>query len=1078
MAAFYSLICRADQTGRLPRDYTNFADRISAGAAVRGQMNFVDGSSVNWSNVPGDNADGVFTFDATTKIGWSSVPLKALLALPAAAFAGPAKWVQRIEDAGGAEDMMYGDARWTAAQIASPDDASATATDAGVGQTWLVLGEDAGAGNPVPVTLASFTAQAEASATAAAASETAAAASETAAAGSATAASASAVAAATSETNAGASATAAALGATAASGSATSASGSASAAAASETNAAASATAASGSAGAAATSETNAAASASAAATSETNAAASVTAAAGSASAASTSATNAGSSETAAAGSATAAATSASGAAASKAAADADAAATAADRTAVHADKVSADTDAATATTQAAIATAQAGIATAKADVATTQAGIATAAASAAAASAAYYLPVAGEVGVLNQQYPVGDVRRQGVFPDAVDLTGLTFTPGSAVVSSATNSFTQAMVGMRIALPINGTGGSKIISVAPNGSTATMANPAPAAWAGSTGYTSGTYVVSGGNIYQCISAHTSAGAIDTTKFQIVAPWPTAARVGTNWEADHSSYVAAIYANATNPLIYVYWPKGKYATSLNFNGSTSSGTRMAFWGCEFGLFHLIADNGFPGSGSALSDVLLTGDITVYDRFGSIGLLNSDLSRLDVRCKSDPTKNVNAGTYGRGCHIYNQIKNSSFGEIVIDDCGVGTALNSDAAFSMDTSDCTGNLFKRVWVKNAAGHGFLAYGPNNTYGEIRVDNFGYGTQDRGAQEAAATAQNLEFCGVWMRRCPGLKVETMRVGATGTVGANVAYWFRLEDTINSVAGGVYGTPRINSAFFTNVQARGVSIGDRNNLGSVGLSEVSFGQMHFTPISGATLSSGYSLVHVNANASPSNYGRNKLRAETIAVYNPSSSINDLLQCPVSTEIDVDLIDTEHNAGHAGRVFVFNGQGRIGRIKHKQAGGSGSPVPFTINGDGAYEVGTIDAQSPDLVTITAVDLSNAGSVNNARGQVGPINLRNYRGAPAVMVNGASDLLVKLGLIKETSAVGWGILIQNCTDVGFELGYITGFAKGTTGSAANNVRCWARGVQSTENTTNTDLANGQLLTDATCLNVTL
>ena len=691
-------------------------------------------------------------------------------------------------------------------------------------------------------------------------------------------------------------------------------------------------------------------------------------------------------------------------------------------------------------------------------------------------AAAANYAPVAGETGVLNSAFPVGDVRRYGVFPDAVDLTGLTFTQGSATVSGAAGKFTAGMIGMRIAL----VGLPKIISVASDGTSATMDKAAPSNWADASSYASGNFVASGGNIWQCISAHTSSGAIDTTKFQIVAPWPTAARVGTNWELDHGSYISAIYTNAVNPLITIFWPRGAYASNLNFAGSASSGSRMHFYGAEFSLIHLLADSGYPGSGAALSNLRFAGDLVCWDRFGAVGLQSSDLSQLNVRVGSDPTKNMNGGVVGRGVHMYTCISDNAFGRFVVDNCGVGTALNSDAAFSLDSSDSVANSIRSIWVKTSACHGVLIYGPHHTIDELRVDNWGTGAQDRQGQETVSLAQSQELTGVWLRRVPGLKIGKLRVGLSGVASANVAYSLRVEDTANSLAGAAYATPRVEAATFWNLQARGISIGDRNNLGSVGLSEMSFGSLHITPISGATLASGYSMVHVNANAAPSTSGRNKLVVGRVAVYNPSASINDLLQCPINTEIDVDIINTWYNAGHAGRVFTFNGCGRIGKVRHLQAGGSGSPVPFTFNPDAASQIGMVEASAPGGPSITAVDLSSAGTVGNAKWEVGPISLNGYRGSPAIMVNGAETGTLKLGYVSgyASGIAGWGMRFQNNTNIRVEGGIITNFTTGTTGSAGGNVRCTMSSLQVTGNTTNTDLASGQATVDSACLNATL
>ena len=267
---------------------------------------------------------------------------------------------------------------------------------------------------------------------------------------------------------------------------------------------------------------------------------------------------------------------------------------------------------------------------------------------------------VVGETGVINPKYAVGDVRRYGITPDGVDFTGLGFTSGSGTITGAPGTFTAAMVGMSICSPYVGVYGvspPQISSVAGDGSSCVM---------------------SGG-----ILANATASG-------------QGARIGTYWGG---SKITAVLANAVLPTVTIYWPPGKYVMGFNLNGAASNNTKMFFDNAEFSdIVHLI---------STVDKVVMAGKITCYDRFGAIGLTNFDLSKLYVNCRSDPTKSV-YGIRGRGVHIYSMLQNGTFGNFEIDDCVIGTVYNTDAAFSMDSSDCVNiNFSGRIWVKDCDGH-----------------------------------------------------------------------------------------------------------------------------------------------------------------------------------------------------------------------------------------------------------------------------------------------------------------------------------------------------------------------------------
>jgi hypothetical protein len=717
------------------------------------------------------------------------------------------------------------------------------------------------------------------------------------------------------------------------------------------------------------------------------------------------------------------------------------------------------------------------------------------------------YAAASGETGVINPWYQVGDVRRYGVFPDGKDLTGLGFTASSTTVTAPVGTFSANMVGMILCSP-NITGGSAsvvpptISSVASDGASCVLAFAA---------------------------AVTQAGA--------------KARCGTYWERDKTSYVSAIYANAVLPGITIRWPAGYYVTALNFKGSASSNTKMTFdTGVEFsGLFHLITDAGFPGSGSPLTNLKLAGNIVIYDRLGIIGLQDSDLSQLNVTLKSDPTKNFQ-GLPSRGCHWYNQVKNDKFGEIVVEDTGVGTALNCDGGFIVDSSDCANLKIRRLHIKDTAGHGLYMLGEGHEIGELRIDAWGASATNHFMQEAQSLAQSQELCAVWLKRCMGLKIGSLRINqaapttATGTLNAtttvtgtggaflgqrvgqtvagtgiaasttvsaisndgntltlsqaatgsgsqalnftrtNALYVFRGEDTRNAtVTPSSYSLPRIDTMFVANAARRGISIGDRNN--PYNRAEFEIGNLDISAATwaaaGSAIDTGYSLVHINANATPASYGRNKLLGVAVLRAHDTKG-SDLLQVPVNTDIDIHLIDTSGTGGHAGRIVTFNGAGEIRRIRHDQAVGDTGPTLITFAPDRYSRIGPVDCDAYfniALSHITPVDLTSAANF-----EIGPISLKYYRNTDQIKVSGASNGTVKLGTCVGYSSQGGCLNFLNNTKVQLVGGSITGYATGTYGSG--NTTCTAQSVLVSGNTTNTSLANGQVSVDAGCTAVTL
>jgi hypothetical protein len=456
-------------------------------------------------------------------------------------------------------------------------------------------------------------------------------------------------------------------------------------------------------------------------------------------------------------------------------------------------------------------------------------------------------------------RYPAGDVRRYGVFPDGVDVTALVFN-GTITVTCPASTLNASMVGMTVCSPLakNVLTGNPvtIISVLPDGSGCTLS----AAAAGS-----GT-----GN----------------------------ARIGTYWENSYGERISALIANSRLPGVEVFWPAGNYVTGINVIGAASSGIKMNFQeGAEFsGILHFLADAGYPGTGAALSNIRLRGSLTTYDRLGMTGIVNGDLSQLNVLCKSDPTKHT-FGNPGRGVHIYSGLANTRFGNFVIEDCpSLGVTTNTDAAFALDSSDTVDCTFGRVWVRDSAGHGAVILGSGHTFAEVRVDAWGYGAHDRQMAETVSLAQCQELCGVWMIRCPGLRIGTLRVAQGSGTRTNALYEVRATDTETAtVLPKAISGIQVDAMYAPNINRRGISIGDRNH----NLARNSACSIEALDISYAsTLDAGYACVHVNANTSAISAAKNSLTIGSLFVDGNGALLTPVVQVPLKTHADIGLINT------------------------------------------------------------------------------------------------------------------------------------------------------------------------------------
>lgn len=298
------------------------------------------------------------------------------------------------------------------------------------------------------------------------------------------------------------------------------------------------------------------------------------------------------------------------------------------------------------------------------------------------------YETVDGEIGVRNRNYPVGDVRRYGVFPDGFQVNANIFN-GDNIIYGTPGTFARAEIGMRV--------WSEALISAPN---------------------------SLGNVIIGKSADASTltltDAASATGVQLCL-------IGTFWEGDSATaqFMENIYLNAKNPLIQIFWPRGLYTTGMNLT-SVHSGTyeqpsRMHFDNAEFGsILHLI-DN--------VEWVEWTGTVSCHDR---LGMICHNVKIENVYQLSDPNKHVGVfGKKSRGVHIlgcsniyikYLDVEDTE--PVVIDDLAPAWA-----AVALQTGGVTEGNFTidKIRVRNSATHGVYLNGQGINIGEILVEGWG---------------------------------------------------------------------------------------------------------------------------------------------------------------------------------------------------------------------------------------------------------------------------------------------------------------------------------------------------------------
>lgn len=302
-----------------------------------------------------------------------------------------------------------------------------------------------------------------------------------------------------------------------------------------------------------------------------------------------------------------------------------------------------------------------------------------------------------GEVGAFNLEYPVGDSRRYGVFPDGPNGTNW----------EGTTEFLNNMLRTGVA-------GHKLYFRKHNGN-----GLYDTGWNTSNryGYDQLTIEFEEGTefsgILHFISSATPAFHVEPTAISVGATTTITVSGGHGMSVGHPRYITFTGTDmaALDGQEVLATPTSSTVCTVpaDTTGQTWSGSG------EF--------NDVP-----LRNVTIKGTATTYDRFGAIAGEGWHVER--IHCKSDATINY-VGDRGRGVHIYVGVDNCYFGEIVVDDMGPQSESPTNhaaVAFDGPGTEPRNNYVGRIWVKDSANAAFISNGTIHV-GQLIVDRFGWG-------------------------------------------------------------------------------------------------------------------------------------------------------------------------------------------------------------------------------------------------------------------------------------------------------------------------------------------------------------
>lgn len=635
----------------------------------------------------------------------------------------------------------------------------------------------------------------------------------------------------------------------------------------------------------------------------------------------------------------------------------------------------------------------------------------------------ARYAAVAGETGILNAAWPVGDVRRYGVTPDGVTdwetaysarmqavyanscLDGVTVTWPPGLYATGMN-IPSAYSGSKMHFEVGAEFGSIVHLIS-------SAAPTPRAI---------TTIVRAANV-ATVTTSVAHGFISGEVKRIVGVLG-----GTS---DFNAEDVTITVTGATTFTYAN-------TGANEAGSVVATQAYALE-------------------KALRNLRWTGTLTTYDRFGTINLIDSYIERVHV--KSDLVKHtIYPGTKSRGIHIYFGTARLTSEEWLVDDCG--NLNNTDAALAIDGSafNPVDLRVKKIRIRKSDTHGAYITGFGHQFGELQVDEFAASTYGgTGLQDADNLAQSQEQKGVWINRAV-CDIGVLRIGQSITEArASAMYHLLVDETgVSTVNTSRPRSVNIGHAYFTNVNAGGVSFGDRNYL-SPGQLHVNIDKAEVLLAASAVLTAGYQLVSVQKNT-----GETYVRIGYLAL------LNQVAQPGVKTALGsifaFDVLDSRPtvDAG-TNNGSVLEALGRVvgGAIRWAGAGGSMGATPVVyFNGAGAS---ASSVRELHLVMNAAANTQAVKLATVSRVQLGKIYSALCRSTTAcVELATVDNCRIEAMHLTGAAVTGIGVLFNGVTDCTFGNVNVSDFATGCKKGAGAITRSVVINGYVQANTVDTDV----------------
>lgn len=635
------------------------------------------------------------------------------------------------------------------------------------------------------------------------------------------------------------------------------------------------------------------------------------------------------------------------------------------------------------------------------------------------------YKPVTGETGILYAQYPVGDVRRYGIFPDGV--------------TNWETDYSSRMLAVYANACLDG-----VVCTFPPGFYATGMNL--------------------GNTYSGLKFHMMPGAEFGSIIHLIATGNSNARVISS--ISRASNVVTITTSTshgftTGELKRITGVLGG-TTDFNIDGVSITVTGAT----TFTYSQTGADESGTVSGTeayvvekALSNVRITGTLTSYDRVGTINCIDSYIQRIHI--KNDPTKHtIYPGTKARGVHIYGATERLSIDEIIVDDCG--NANNTDAAVAIDSNPLPPRDIRvnKILVKKSDVHGVYIMGSGHWIGDITVLEYSALQNQNGLQGSNSLAQSQEGKGVWINRAWNVSIDRLRV-TQSLIGTRTyaKYHVMVDETGNtSISASRIRGIRIGRLIAHNLTSRGVSFGDRN-YNTTGAMRVHVDSAEIQLALSATIDSGYQALQIEKNPDDS------------TVYLGHVDFINMASQPCSftasgTVLGFGRIESRSYSGQVLNGILIEAQGRLvgTSLRLEYVGGSATGPFVYLNGSGAND-SSIDNIYVNASALVSGQAFKASTVTRAR--IGKIRTMNFRNATGTVELSSLTACIIEDISAEatTSAGTVGLLVNGVTDC--QLGRVTvsGFATGVKKGAGSITRSTVLTAYVTGNTTNTDIPNG-------------